>query len=534
VPPETYIVDCWNCRGDFDALSAVWCSDDPKNPTKLCPFCLRCFCAASEKFKQDFWRGAPARLRDELQTLSHSKDRLGDVLIRMKKLTTPQLLEALVEQRQSGRKLGEILVERKLVSLEDIEAALRTQGVSPLTDTAGVAFSGKPVWDAAQPDAMLDYLLGLAVRKGASDVQIEPGPEVLGVKYRIDGFSFRLDPIPKAVQPALTRRLLERLGLDPLGATSPPRPLGGRTQAKLAGVEYDLVAQLLPTPHGLSAAIKLVNRATFIKDFATLGLDLEDRVRLLEELRGGFGLALVSAPVYNGARTTAYSVMNFLVHAQRDVVSLESPVQWPHEGVRQVEVADEPEAMVRALRSAIAVHPDAILLSSVPDSASARLLSSVAPSLLVVAVLPAQSAAHAVAAMAALGVPHSGLATVLSVALCQRLVRQVCRICREPAPAPAAQTLALHGVSPEEAAGLRFFRGRGCPTCNRVGYRGRRALFEVMNGAPEVRQAVGAALSPAELSAIAERAGMRPLRARCLDLVREGVTTFDEFARLRL
>ena len=96
--------------GQFDAVAAVWCSDDPKNPTKLCPFCLHCFCDASAEYKQQFWRHAPAPLVDELQTLSQSQDRLGDILIRMKKITTPQLLEVLIEQKETGRKLGEILV----------------------------------------------------------------------------------------------------------------------------------------------------------------------------------------------------------------------------------------------------------------------------------------------------------------------------------------------------------------------------------------------------------------------------------------
>ena len=117
---ETYLVGCWNCLGEFDAISAVWCSDDPKAPTKLCPFCFRCFCAASERYKQEFWRRAPLRLQEELATLQKSKDRLGDVLIRMKKLTTPQLLDTLVEQRETGRRLGEILVARALVKPEDI------------------------------------------------------------------------------------------------------------------------------------------------------------------------------------------------------------------------------------------------------------------------------------------------------------------------------------------------------------------------------------------------------------------------------
>src|SRR5215471_1509571 len=135
LPVEQYVATCWNCLSEFDALTSVWCSCDPKNPTKLCPFCFRCFCEASEKYKQEFWRTAPQKLLDEVQTLAKSKDRLGDVLIRMKKLTTPQLLEVLVEQRQSGDKLGEILIEKGLVKAEDIVSALSTQGVSSLVDT---------------------------------------------------------------------------------------------------------------------------------------------------------------------------------------------------------------------------------------------------------------------------------------------------------------------------------------------------------------------------------------------------------------
>ena len=98
-----YVVSCWNCLGEFEATGAVWCSDDPKNPTKLCPFCLHCFCEAGAEYKQEFWKKAPPQLVEELQTLGKSQDRLGDVLIRMKKLQTPQLLDALVEQRETGR-----------------------------------------------------------------------------------------------------------------------------------------------------------------------------------------------------------------------------------------------------------------------------------------------------------------------------------------------------------------------------------------------------------------------------------------------
>ena len=530
---ETYLTLCWNCLGEFDALNAVWCSCDPKNPTKLCPFCFRCFCDASEKYKQEFWKTAPSKLVEEIQVLSRSKDRLGDILIRTKKLTTPQLLEALVEQRETGKKLGEVLLSRKLVKNEDIQQALRSQGVNPLTDTMGAEYAASPVWEQSAPDAIIQYIMGLAAKKGASDVHIEPTEDSISVKYRIDGFFFRVDPIPKKFQGPFTHKLFDVFRLD---AGREGKPQTARSSGQLGEHEFDFVAQTLPTAHGVSATIKLINRSTFIKDFTTLGLEVDDRVRLLEELRNTFGLLLVSAPVFNGSGTTLYSVMNFLVQAQRDVVSLEAPVHWPLEGVRQVEVEQGVAGlnMEETLRSVVAVRPEVVALSSVPDRGSALLATQLASSILVVAVLPAQSAGAAVSSILEMGVPPQLLAGSIAAVTCQRLVRQVCRICRMAAEPPAPQTLANHGIAAEEAAKLKFFRGKGCPTCNKVGYRGRRAIFEVMTGAPEVRTAIQNGMSAQDIESIAIGTGMTTIRSRCLKLVAEGVTTFDEFAKLRL
>jgi type II secretory ATPase GspE/PulE/Tfp pilus assembly ATPase PilB-like protein len=530
---QDYIVTCWNCLGEFDAVAAVWCSDDPKNPTKLCPFCLRCFCQASERYKQEFWRTAPARLHQEIQTLSKSKDRLGDILIRMKKLTTTQLLEVLAEQKKSGGKLGDILVQRKLVKSEDVQAALKTQGVNPLMDTQGVAFTAAPVWENSDAQNIIEYVLGLAARKGASDVHIEPKEDAVSVRYRIDGFYFRVDPIPKAFQGALFQKVAEIFTLD---GSKPSKPQGSRITTRLNDNDYDLVLQTLPTAHGTSLTIKLINRATFVKDFATLGIDLDDRVRLMEELRGSFGMVLLTAPVFSGAGTTAYSVMSHLVEAQRDIATLENPILWRMEGARQIEVESDARGlrMEETLRSVIAVRPEVMMLSAVPDKGTALLASQLASSILVVAVMAAQTTAQAVAAMIALGVPPQVLSSILSAVTCQRLVRQICRICRQPAEPPAPQTLAHHGISAEEAATLQFFRGKGCPSCNKVGYRGRRAIFELMTGAAEVRSAILNNLPAGDIESMAIGAGMTPMRQRALALMREGVTTFDEFAKLRL
>lgn len=450
----------------------------------------------------------------------------------MKRISTPQLLEALVEQRDTGRKLGEILVTHGIVGRDDVEAALRTQGVTRLNDTRAGEVEGA-YWQQSSPDGVLDYLLALGARKRASDVTIEPQAEQVAVRYRIDGFSFRVDPIPKTFEPALERALFAMFGLD---SARRKRAQTGRTTCRFGDEDYDLVIQTVPGPLGLTATVKLINRTTFIKDFGTLGLELEDRVRLVEEIRSGLGLVVVSSPAYNGAITTAYSIMSFLAQGQRDVLSIESPVHWQMEGVRQVEAELGPQGprIEPALRAMVAVRPDALMVSAVPDQGTASLVTQLASSLLVVAQVTATSAAHAAAGLRELGVSPAALAGSLGLVTSQRLVRQICRICRVPAEAPAPQTLAAHGIDADEARGLSFFKGKGCPTCNTIGYRGRRAVFETMPGSAEVRAAIEEGRAADVIERAALESGMIGLRERCLALLRSGTTSFDEFARLRL
>ncbi len=534
-PSEVCVATCWNCLREFDALAAVWCSHDPKLPSKTCPSCQHCSCEASERYKQEFWRRAPAALLEELEILSRNKDRLGDILIQMGKLTAGQLLAALKEQsmRMGEPSLAQVLHEQNVVSEDDMEAALRTRGEYPLIDTRGAKYDTKLVCDGNDPSAIMQYLMSLAVRRGASEVHIEPRTDGVAVKYRIDGVSFRLDPIPKTFESELVRKAFELFHLDP---SRPQRPQRGRASERLAEGDYDLVGQTLPTAFGISVSIRLTDRANVIRDFTRLGLTLEDRLRLMAALRQSFGLVLVSAPVYAGGNATALSIMDFLVRAQREVVSLESPVQWLVEGARQVEVHEEGlgTGMAETLRSVMSVRPDVVVAFSVLDSATALLATQIASSVLVVGVVPAQSAAQAVSMFLDRGVPRHLLAGVLSAVTCQRLVRKICPICREPAKPPSPQTLALAGIAPDVAARLKFFHGKGCPNCNRVGFRGRQALFEVMTGVPEVAAAIMSGLPEDEMETLARGSGMKILRERCIELVSQGLTTFEEFQSLRL
>jgi type IV pilus assembly protein PilB len=451
----------------------------------------------------------------------------------MKKHTTPQLLEALLEQKKSGRKLGEILVERRLARSADIEAALASQGVSPLTDTGGMAYQARPVWEHASPEAIIDYLLNLAARKGASDVYVEPKQDHVAVRYRIDGFYFRVDPLPKRFQETLLAKVFDTFRLDPERRT---RPQLARITRRLNEEDYDVVAQTLPSLHGVTISLKLIHRGSFLKDFTALGLELDDRVRLIEDLRSAFGLVLVTSPAFGGANTTAYSIMNSLVQSQRDVLSLEAPIHWQMDGARQVEVEVGPQGprMEETLHSVLAVRPEVLMLSAVPDKGTAVAASELASSLLVVVTETAQSAAQGLGAFLERGASPQHLAGSLAAVTGQRLVRTLCRICRVPAEPPAPQTLAAHGLSLREAEALRFYKGKGCPTCNNAGYRHRRAIFEVLSATPAVRAAVRNGMSVPEIERVAAASGMITIRDRCLQLVREGITSFDEFTRLRL
>jgi type II secretory ATPase GspE/PulE/Tfp pilus assembly ATPase PilB-like protein len=355
----------------------------------------------------------------------------------------------------------------------------------------------------------------------------------VAVRYRIDGFSFRVDPVPKSLEASLEQAFFAMFGLDPARRG---RPQTGRTTARLGEDDFDLVGQTVPGSQGVSATIKLVNRSTFVKDFASLGLELEDRVRLVEEIRSGLGLILVTSPAYNGAITTSYAVMSFLAQGQRDVLSIESPIHWAMDGVRQVEAESGPRGpkIEETLRAMVAVRPDVLMLSAVPDCGTAVLASQLASSLLVVGQATATTAARGLVGLRELGVPPQLLASSLGLALGQRLVRTICRVCQGPAEAPSPQTVAAHGIDRDEAAALQFFKGKGCPSCNTIGYRGRRAIFEALPASAEVRAVLERGGSVTEIEKAALDTGMISIRERALALVRAGVTTFDEFARLRL
>jgi len=529
---EIYTVHCWNCLNDFEAVEAVWCSCDPKHPSKLCPFCLSCFCPADEVYKRNFWDGAPQSLKDEVSMLERSLDRLGEILIRNQKLKTPQLLQALKEQERTGGLLGKILLSRGWVSESDIDDALRYQGYQPLVETDGLEVTPAPASASANPREVLEHLIALAARKGASDIHLEPTREELSIKLRIDGLFYKIKPLQRAALSPVLSRIFELFGLD---AEREKLPQRGRAHLELEGHDFDLVVQTLPSRIGTSATIKLVDRRFFLKNFTALGLTPADQLFLVRALDARSGLTMVTSPPYMGAMTTSYSLMDQVAKSERRVVSIERSIQWEVPYVHQMEVnQDKGLDFHAALRSVAAVKPDVVFLLELNDKATANLACQLATTMTVITTFPAFGAAESVYRFLELGVPASLLSRSLSLVMNQRLVRRICPKCRDEGSKADPSKLGNYGIGGEEAKALRIFHGRGCPDCNRLGYRRRKGVFELIVVDDHFRKKLTGKPTLAEIEAGARTAGMEPLRERCLKEVSAGVTSLDEFLRWRM
>jgi type IV pilus assembly protein PilB len=464
--------------------------------------------------------------------LERSRDRLGEILIRNQKLTTPQLLEALVKQKRTGGLLGKILVQKGWVTQADIDDALRHQGYKPLVVTQDQEVTPTPVAPTTPPQEIVDYLLALGAKKGASDIHIEPVQDELAVKFRIDGFFYKIRPLPRSSLNAMLEKVESLFKLDP---GQRQRPQKGRASLELLSRDYDLLVQTLPTQMGTAVTIKLVDRRYFLKNFTALGLTPPDQLFLVRALDEPSGLVLVTSPPYNGAITTCYSLMDHLAKSERRVVSLEPSIQWEVPYVQQIEVSKERGLdYPSALRSVAGVKPDVVFLLDLVDKDTATMACQLASSLLVIASFPAFSAAEAVWRFYEYGVPLSLFSRNLSLALNQRLVRRICTNCREGGGPPDPQKLAPYAITPEEARTLKLYRGAGCSACNKIGYRRRKGVFEVMTVDREVREILSRSTSLDEIEKASLDAGMETLRERCLRDVREGVTSIEEFIRWRL
>ncbi len=374
---------------------------------------------------------------------------------------------------------------------------------------------------------MVDLIVMDAFKKRASDIHLEPEEEDLRVRFRIDGDLTDAFSIPKKVQNMIIARLKIISGLD---TTETRMPQDGRFKVKYQDKEIDFRVSALPTTGGQKMVLRILDKSALSLGLVRLGFS-ETAYKLLNEaIVKPFGMILVTGPTGSGKSTTLYSVLNQLNTPDRNIITIEDPVEYQLEGITQIQAnADIGLTFANGLRSLLRQSPDIILVGEIRDAETADIaIKASLTGQLVMSTLHTNSAAGAVTRLVDMGVEPFLVASSLIMSSAQRLIRLNCEHCKEKynPPEPLLKNSRL-------AANVEFFRGKGCNFCNNTGFYGRSAILEVLMVDHKIREMITQRISADKIENYAvKESGMRTLRQEAQDKALAGLTTLEEALRI--
>jgi type IV pilus assembly protein PilB len=380
---------------------------------------------------------------------------------------------------------------------------------------------------------LVNVLLLNAIRKGASDIHLEPYEKRLRVRYRIDGVLHEEMTPPLKLKSALVSRLKIMSQLD---IAERRLPQDGRIKLKLGkGREMDFRVSVMPTMWGEKVVLRLLDKGNLQLDMTKLGFDIEPLQDFKWSINQPWGMVLVTGPTGSGKTTTLYSALSELNKPGVNISTAEDPVEYNLHGINQVQMHDEIGLnFAMALRSFLRQDPDIIMVGEVRDFETAEI--AVKASLtghLVLSTLHTNDAPATISRLLNMGVEPFLITASVNLVLAQRLARKVCADCKRPTETDP-QSLLDMGFKEAQLEGVQIMKGAGCQTCNGTGYKGRVALYEVMRFADELKERVLQGASSAELKVEAVRRGMSTLRMSGIRKVIEGVTTPEEILRVTM
>ncbi len=377
---------------------------------------------------------------------------------------------------------------------------------------------------------LVDVILSEAARGGASDVHVEPQAGGLRIRYRVDGALRDAMTIPPSARAALVSRIKIVSGLD---IAERRRPQDGRAKLMVDGAVVEARVSSLPTLHGEKVVIRLLPRAENVPVLAKAGLDPSQLEAVGGALTQPQGLVLITGPTGSGKTSTMYAAIQQLRTADRNVVTIEDPVEVQIPGITQVQVNERAGiTFARGLRSILRQDPDVILVGEVRDSETAELaLQASLTGHLVLTTVHTNNAVSALTRLVDMGIDPFLVASSLTLVVGQRLLRRPCRACAVPYE-PASRTLTLLGLTEADLSNASPQRGVGCSECGGTGYRGRTGVFEVLPVTAALRRVLLLTPTVAAISAAARENGMVTLRAAALRAAHQGDTTYEEVLRV--
>ena len=378
---------------------------------------------------------------------------------------------------------------------------------------------------------LVNLILLDAIRKGASDIHVEPFEKQLRVRYRIDGMLYEVMKPPVKLKHAITSRIKIMSQLD---IAERRLPQDGRIKLKMGkNKEMDFRVSVLPVIWGEKIVLRLLDKSNLQLDMTKLGFEEKTLEVFKKSIHQPYGMILITGPTGSGKTTTLYSVLSELNTTETNISTAEDPVEYNLFGINQVQMHDDIGLnFSSSLRSFLRQDPDIILVGEIRDFETAEIaIKAALTGHLVLSTLHTNDAPSSVSRLLNMGIEPFLVASAVVLIGAQRLVRKSCNECREVIDVPRQVLLDL-GVHPDEVDEFQIQKGMGCRVCNNTGYKGRIAVYEIMTMTEELREFVLNGASTLELKREAVRQGMKTLRMSALTKLREGMTSLDEVSRL--
>lgn len=408
-----------------------------------------------------------------------------------------------------------------------------TEGSVSVPTTAMQELIGEDV-EVSEADAPIIKLVSLVIleafRNRASDIHLEPMAKKFRIRYRIDGVLHEVESPPKRLQAAIISRIKI---MSNMSIAEKRLPQDGRIQINVMGRDLDLRVSTIPTNHGESVVMRILDKEGLVLGLPQLGF-LSDDQQLFERLIGmADGIMLVTGPTGSGKTTTLYACLNQINRPDRKIITVEDPVEYQLAGVNQVHVrSDIGLTFSSALRSILRQAPNIIMIGEIRDMETAEIaVNASLTGHLVFSTLHTNDAPSAVTRLMDIGVKPFLVASSTRGIMAQRLVRKICPACKEEYK-PSDLELRLLGPHAEQVREASLYRGAGCTNCSHTGYKGRWGVFEIFTIDDEVRHMIYAQVTAAELRRKARELGMRTLREDGLRKALAGMTTLQEVLRV--
>jgi MSHA biogenesis protein MshE len=443
-------------------------------------------------------------------------------------------------ERQLGRPVHSAIVrERDLLRALD-RVYLRQAQIAGLAAELGQEIADSNVdedgWNESDDsDALvsrlINSLLEEAMRAGASDIHIEPGEDVLRIRFRVDGV-LREQPVgQKQVAAALVSRLKLSAGLN---IAERRMPQDGRFRVTVRGKLLDVRMSTMPTQHGETVVMRLLDQSGGLLDLGELGLPQHIVERLRSIIFRPNGMLLVTGPTGSGKSTTLYAALTELNTADRKIITIEDPVEYRLARVNQVQI--QPQIGLdfsRVLRAALRQDPDVILVGEMRDRETVEIgLRAAITGHLVMSTLHTNDAPSTAVRLLDMGAPGYLIASALQAIVAQRLIRRLCERCSKPHEPDAQERFWLESVAGDEALSQSYRSPGGCMECNQSGYSGRIGIYELLELNGELRNALRSDDAMAFVNAANNSAGYQSLQTAALGHARQGLTSLNEVVRV--